>query len=100
MERIGDVICVEIKPKCGFIPDAKTIHPSHKVKKTASRFALQQRLKLQQVKLYTCGVDRTLILQGITREISQYSPIDLFSQDSERIQRAVLKLMKTPQVLP
>jgi len=40
---------IEIKPKCGCLPVAATIHPVNSIKKQKSRFALHQRLKLDQV---------------------------------------------------
>ena len=47
---MGPTICVELKPKCGFLPTAASIAPEHRRLKTAnSRYVLQQRLKLQQV---------------------------------------------------
>ena len=40
---------IELKPKCGFLPSAATIHPGNSVKKQRSRFTLHQQLKLAQV---------------------------------------------------
>jgi hypothetical protein len=46
----GPVLCIELKPKCGFLPTAPTVAPAHRCNKhKCSRYALQQRLKLQQV---------------------------------------------------
>ena len=42
------VFSLEMKPKCGFIPDAKTIDASNALKKKAPRFLLHQYLKLKQ----------------------------------------------------
>lgn len=55
MKKIQDnndenIISVEIKPKCGFIPNSNTIHPDHYfVKSKFPNFRLQQLLKLKQV---------------------------------------------------
>ena len=48
-EQHHPVVCIEIKPKCGFLPTAATIHPQHNIKRQQSRFQLQQALKLAQV---------------------------------------------------
>ena len=46
----GPKVCVELKPKCGFLPTAATIVPDHRRLKTSnSRYVLHQRLTLQQV---------------------------------------------------
>lgn len=50
-EGDGPTVCVELKPKCGFLPTAAAIAPEHRRLKTGtSRYVLQQRLKLQQVR--------------------------------------------------
>ena len=43
------VMCIEIKPKSGFLPTTATIHPQHNIKRQRSRFQLQQALKLTEV---------------------------------------------------
>ena len=53
-EQHHPVVCIEIKPKCGFLPTAATIHPQRNIKRQRSRFQLQQALKLAQV----CGSAR------------------------------------------
>jgi hypothetical protein len=40
---------IEIKPKCGFLPVAATIHPVNSIKRQKTRFALHQQLKFEQV---------------------------------------------------
>ena len=42
-------ICVELKPKCGFLPTSACIHPKHAVKHKIPRFQLHQHLKCAQV---------------------------------------------------
>lgn len=44
-------LCVEIKPKCGFLPTSALIRPEHAVKRRVPRFQLHQLLKLEQVLL-------------------------------------------------
>ena len=48
-------LCVEIKPKCGFLPTSKLIKPEHQVKRRVPRFLLHQRLKLAQVCAHAPG---------------------------------------------
>lgn len=52
-QNCSQAICVEIKPKCGFLPTAATIHPSNAVKRRVSRFQLHQALKAAQVIIST-----------------------------------------------
>ena len=42
-------ICLELKPKCGFLPTSACIHPKHAIKQEISRFQLHQHLKCAQV---------------------------------------------------
>eukprot|EP00210_Caulerpa_lentillifera_P002937 g2804.t1 len=79
----GPTLCLEIKPKCGFLPTCHTIHPENEIKKKATRFALQQYLKLKQKKI---------------NEMSKYCPLDLFSGDSGQMEAALKDLLQTPQV--
>eukprot|EP00897_Mesotaenium_endlicherianum_P004428 jgi/Mesen1/4012/ME000211S03195 len=39
-------ICIELKPKAGFLPTAATIARANRAKKAVSRFAMHQHLKL------------------------------------------------------
>ena len=45
----GKVFCVEVKPKCGFLPTSAAIHTDNSIKKRKSRFSLHQLLKHSQV---------------------------------------------------
>jgi Inositol-pentakisphosphate 2-kinase len=46
----GDTqISMELKPKCGWLPTSRAIHPRHRIKWKVSRYKLHQHLKLQQV---------------------------------------------------
>lgn len=44
----GPTVCIEIKPKAGFVPGTLGIHPDNRVKHRCSRYQLHQQLKLQQ----------------------------------------------------
>ena len=44
------VVCIELKPKCGFISGCGTVHPDNRpLKHSRSRYQLHQTLKLAQV---------------------------------------------------
>ncbi|PIA52750.1 hypothetical protein AQUCO_01000549v1 [Aquilegia coerulea] len=75
-------ISVEIKPKCGFLPSSKFIREQNSIKKSVTRFRMHQLLKLHQ---------------GEISQISEYSPLDLYSGCIERIHAAVKALFTTPQ---
>ncbi|CAK0784741.1 hypothetical protein CVIRNUC_007945 [Coccomyxa viridis] len=75
-------ICVELKPKCGFLPTSACIHPKHAIKREIPRFQLHQHLK--------CA-------QGKVQRHSAYNPLDLFSGDVARMQRALRALLRDPQ---
>jgi Inositol-pentakisphosphate 2-kinase len=42
-------LCVELKPKCGFLPSSAAIHPDNAIKRRLPRFVLHQALKLARV---------------------------------------------------
>ncbi|XP_010539888.1 PREDICTED: inositol-pentakisphosphate 2-kinase isoform X2 [Tarenaya hassleriana] len=75
-------ISVEIKPKCGFLPDSSYITEENAIKKTRTRFEMHQVLKRQGNEI---------------SEISQYDPLDLFSGTKDRIHKAIRALSGTPQ---
>ncbi|XP_027149687.1 inositol-pentakisphosphate 2-kinase-like [Coffea eugenioides] len=75
-------LCVEIKPKCGFLPTSKFIAEGNAIKRSVTRFKMHQALKLH---------DRMI------SEISEYDPLDMFSGSRERIHRAIKALYNTPQ---
>ncbi|KAL1343831.1 hypothetical protein HN51_017779 [Arachis hypogaea] len=75
-------ISVEIKPKCGFLPLSRFISEGTAIKRTITRFAMHQALKLHQ---------------GEIALISEYNPLDLFSGCKERIYKAIVDLFTTPQ---
>ncbi|XP_028112049.1 inositol-pentakisphosphate 2-kinase-like [Camellia sinensis] len=75
-------ISVEIKPKCGFLPDSRFISKENAIKKRITRFKMHQSLKLHQ------------------REISntsEYDPLDMLSGSKERVHKAITALFCTPQ---
>ena len=73
-------ICVELKPKCGFLPASPCIR--HPIQRRVSRYQLHQRLKLAQ---------------GSISQLSGYDPLDLFSGDDERVDAALAALLAQPQ---
>ncbi|XP_019152349.1 PREDICTED: inositol-pentakisphosphate 2-kinase-like isoform X1 [Ipomoea nil] len=75
-------ICVEIKPKCGFLPASKFIIESNAVKRRITRFKMHQALKLHQGKI---------------SYISAYDPLDMFSGSKDRLDKAIKDLFMTPQ---
>ncbi|MED6169859.1 Inositol-pentakisphosphate 2-kinase [Stylosanthes scabra] len=75
-------ISVEIKPKCGFLPVSRFISERTAIKRTVTRFAMHQALKLHQ---------------GEIALKSEYNPLDLFSGCKERIHKAIVDLFTTPQ---
>eukprot|EP00250_Pteridium_aquilinum_P011068 c19817_g1_i1 orf=550-1965(-) len=75
-------ISVEIKPKCGFLPSSALIAAKNSIKKKVPRFTMHQILKLTE---------------GQVKVLSHYSPLDLFSENLERINQAVHCLLDNPQ---
>ncbi|KAK1280509.1 Inositol-pentakisphosphate 2-kinase [Acorus gramineus] len=75
-------ISVEIKPKCGFLPCSEYIAEENSIKKSITRFKMHQVLKFHQ---------------GEVSQISDYDPLDLFSQSKERINKAIKALFANPQ---
>ncbi|CAL5223185.1 g5659 [Coccomyxa viridis] len=75
-------ICLELKPKCGFLPTSPCIHPGHSIKRRVPRFQLHQQLKLAQ---------------GKAENRSSYNPLDLFSGDSLKMHEALNDLLTCPQ---
>ncbi|KAL9663735.1 hypothetical protein QQ045_019126 [Rhodiola kirilowii] len=75
-------VSVEIKPKCGFLPQSKYISEENIIKKSISRFQMHQALKLHRQEV---------------SEISEYDPLDIFSGTKDRIYKAMRALFRTPQ---
>ncbi|XP_061687455.1 inositol-pentakisphosphate 2-kinase [Syngnathoides biaculeatus] len=73
-------LCVEIKPKCGFLPSAE--HISRDVKSKVCRFCMHQHYK---------------VASGRWKRRSLYCPLDLFSGSRQRMHFAVRQLIEEPQ---
>ncbi|KAM4652716.1 inositol-pentakisphosphate 2-kinase [Discoglossus pictus] len=74
------IICIEIKPKCGFIPSS--IHITKEIKKKVCRFCMHQHLK---------------VAKGKWKRISKYCPLDLFSGNKQRMHFAIMNLLQESQ---
>lgn len=116
---------MELKPKCGFLPSSRYIHPKHEVKLRIPRFQLHQHLKLAQVSFgqysgtykaapyshvlvrsatlqLVCSIQVDTrgcrgVVQGKVKVRSAYNPLDLFSGDGLRMQQALSDLIACPQ---
>ncbi|XP_033830550.1 inositol-pentakisphosphate 2-kinase isoform X2 [Periophthalmus magnuspinnatus] len=73
-------ICIEIKPKCGFLPSSK--HVSKEIKTRVCRFCMHQHYKVSN---------------GIWKKRSLYCPLDLFSGSRQRMTFAIRHLIEEPQ---
>ncbi|XP_066277569.1 inositol-pentakisphosphate 2-kinase-like [Branchiostoma lanceolatum] len=78
----GPVVCIEVKPKTGFLPKIDTIPHVHAERRSVCRYCMQQCLKLRQGKI---------------EERSQYCPLDLFSGTASRMTYAIKALIQNPQ---
>ena len=65
---------IEIKPKCGTLPDRKLLSAATAIKAQVSRYRMMQYEKLRTGKITS---------------VSSYDPLDLFSGDLLRMQTAV-----------
>ncbi|XP_061430323.1 inositol-pentakisphosphate 2-kinase-like [Lethenteron reissneri] len=72
--------CIEIKPKCGFLPGAASV--VNPLKRRVCRYCMQQYLK---------------VANGKCRQVSDYCPLDLYSGDGSRMSFAIRSLMKNSQ---
>ena len=110
---------IEIKPKAGYLPVSPLVDPNHTAKYYWSRFVLLQELdRLGYEDQVQRGWRKSSSSSSHSREkdsrgqaqllvstsasvlsgaISTYDPLDLFSMDYERIQRAVTSLWNCPQ---
>ncbi|XP_062097386.1 inositol-pentakisphosphate 2-kinase-like [Humulus lupulus] len=75
-------LCVEIKPKCGFLPISEFIGEGNCIKRSVSRYKMHQALKLHG---------------GEISSFSEYDPIDLFSGVKDRIHKSINDLLSSPQ---
>eukprot|EP00079_Xenopus_tropicalis_P024290 XP_012816856.1 PREDICTED: inositol-pentakisphosphate 2-kinase isoform X2 [Xenopus tropicalis] len=74
------IFCIEIKPKCGFIPSSA--HITKEIKKKICRFCMHQHLK---------------VAKGKWKRISKYCPLDLFSGNKQRMHFALMNLLQESQ---
>ena len=74
--------CVEIKPKCGFLPTSRWIKTEHAVRRDVCHYCMLQKLKEEE---------------GKYRRQSKYCPVDLFSGVGVRVMRALESLVGDPQ---
>eukprot|EP01080_Neovahlkampfia_damariscottae_P003143 gene3143-5459_t len=87
-----DVFSVEIKPKWGILCESKYIRDDFKPHKYQyCRYCMHQFLKLKQV-----NNQKSKIKNDIER-ISDYCPIDLFSNKYDRMWKAISGLIENPQ---
>lgn len=73
-------LCVEIKPKCGFLPFSR--HVTKECKRKVCRFCMHQHFKLAN---------------GKWNRLSRYCPLDLFSGSKQRMFVAIKHLLEEPQ---
>ncbi|XP_066553953.1 inositol-pentakisphosphate 2-kinase isoform X1 [Amia ocellicauda] len=73
-------LCIEIKPKCGFLPFSR--HVTKEVKRKVCRFCMHQHLKLAN---------------GKWKRMSKYCPLDLFSGNKQRMYLAIKHLLEEAQ---
>ncbi|XP_061582580.1 inositol-pentakisphosphate 2-kinase [Cololabis saira] len=73
-------LCIEIKPKCGFLPSPK--HVSKDIKARVCRYCMHQHYK---------------VANGKWKRHSLYCPLDLFSGNRQRMHFAIRHLIEEPQ---
>uniref|UniRef100_A0A3Q4H4T7 Inositol-pentakisphosphate 2-kinase n=1 Tax=Neolamprologus brichardi TaxID=32507 RepID=A0A3Q4H4T7_NEOBR len=73
-------LCIEIKPKCGFLPSPK--HVSKDIKTKVCRYCMHQHYK---------------VANGKWKRRSFYCPLDLFSGNRQRMHFAIKHLIEEPQ---
>ncbi|XP_064823496.1 inositol-pentakisphosphate 2-kinase [Oncorhynchus masou masou] len=73
-------LCIEIKPKCGFLPSSRYV--TKEIKNLVCRFCMHQHFKLAH---------------GKWKRLSQYCPLDLFSGNKQRMSLAIKHLIEEPQ---
>ncbi|XP_004717792.1 inositol-pentakisphosphate 2-kinase [Echinops telfairi] len=74
------ILCVEIKPKCGFIPFSSDV--THEMKHKVCRYCMHQHLK---------------VATGKWKQISKYCPLDLYSGNKQRMHFALKSLLQEAQ---
>lgn len=84
-------LCLEVKPKAGYLSRSPLVHPNHRVKLSKSRFSLLQALHQQG------HVEKGWAKTAGGIKCSNYEPLDLFSNDQRRMNRAIESLVDSPQ---
>ncbi|XP_060621895.2 inositol-pentakisphosphate 2-kinase [Anolis sagrei] len=74
------ILCIEIKPKCGFLPFSS--HVSQEIKYKVCRYCMHQHLK---------------VAKGKWKRLSKYCPLDLFSGNKQRMHFALGSLLQESQ---
>jgi inositol-pentakisphosphate 2-kinase len=84
-------ISIEIKPKAGYVAFSPLVHPLHRVKYQKSRFVLLQELHQQG------NINKGWTKVSAPIKMSYYNPVDLYSKDASRMQKAISSLFSSPQ---
>lgn len=87
-------LTIEVKPKAGYRSRSRLVHPKHRaLKYTQSRFEIMQKYKFQ-LKMSE-GVEAEW---GELGKINlEYSPLDFYSNDRERMRKSLRALLQNPQ---
>uniref|UniRef100_A0A8C4QVS8 Inositol-pentakisphosphate 2-kinase n=2 Tax=Eptatretus burgeri TaxID=7764 RepID=A0A8C4QVS8_EPTBU len=80
LEPHADVLCIEIKPKCGFLPTPCRVRSM--LKQRVCRYCMHQYLK---------------VTNGKCKKVNRYCPLDLYSGDVQRMEFAIRGLLENPQ---
>jgi hypothetical protein len=97
-------LSMELKPKAGYLAFSPLVHPQHRIKYCKSRFGLLQRLH-QQGNIQkgwassgsTSSCSTTTTSSSSRHQASDYDPMDLFSNNVDRMKTAVDDLFQCPQ---
>jgi inositol-pentakisphosphate 2-kinase len=84
-------ICIEVKPKAGYTAFSPLVNPQNRVKYSSTRFQILQQLHCNGT------ISKGWSTHQLLPEQSLYNPLDLFSNDADRVQRALRYLVNTPQ---
>ncbi|CAJ1940334.1 unnamed protein product [Cylindrotheca closterium] len=88
------VLSVELKPKAGYLACSPLVQPKHRIKYQHSRYVLKQKLyQLEQQEVIRSGWSSA---DGQVQQ-SHFDPLNLYSGDPERIQKAIQELFRCPQ---
>lgn len=85
------VLSVELKPKAGYVAFSPLVQPKNRIKYQHSRYVLKQQLYQLKHQEIRSGWFSGLVQQSL------YDPLDLYSGNTKRIQKAVRELFRCPQ---